>query len=63
MKKDTTKMFILRKYVRAKSASDAIRKDKLTPVDDCWVDEDWKKQQTVLESAIGFTVNTEDDER
>lgn len=63
MKKDNTKMFILRKYVRAKSASDAIRKDKLTPVDDCWVDEDWKKQQTALESAIGFTVNPEDDER
>ena len=56
MKKDTSKMFILRKYVRAKSASDAIRKDKQTPVDDVWVDDDWKKQQNALESAIGFTV-------
>jgi hypothetical protein len=60
MKKDNTKMFILRKYVRAKSASDAIRKDKQTPVDDVWVDDDWKKQQNALENAIGFTVTEED---
>lgn len=47
------KLFIVRKYILAKSASDAIKKDKTTPVDDVWVDEDFKKSRPGA-SAIGF---------
>lgn len=47
------KLFIVRKYILAKSASDAIKKDKTTPVDDVWVDEDFKKSSPGA-SAIGF---------
>ena len=51
--KEGDKLFVVRKYILAKSASDAIRKDKTTPVDDVWVDEDFKKINPGA-SAIGF---------
>ena len=54
------KLFVIKKYVLAKSASDAIKKDKHTKVDDCWVDDEWKKgQANQLASAIGFIVHTD----
>jgi hypothetical protein len=37
------KLFVVRKYIMASSAIQAIRKDKTSPVDDVWVDEDFKK--------------------
>ena len=37
------KLFIIRKYIMAKNANDAIKKDKTSPVDDVWVDDEWKK--------------------
>ena len=43
MKKKELKQFILRKYIMAESCTDAINKDKKTPVHDCWVDENWKE--------------------
>lgn len=54
MKKPTEqpKMYIVRKYIMATSASQAIRKDKTTPVHDAWVDKEWKTDH--LASAIGF---------
>lgn len=42
----------------ATSASQAIKKDKTTPVDDCWVDDSWKDKN--LAGAIGFTVYHEE---
>ena len=45
-------MYVLRKYVKATSASHAIRLDKTTPVRDCFIDEHWKEQH--LAEAIGF---------
>ena len=51
--KSGDKLFVIRKYILAKSASDAIRKDKTTPVDDVWVDEDFKKINPGA-SSIGF---------
>lgn len=55
MKKQKPKMYIIKKYIKARSAIEAIRKDKTHPVDDCWVDEDWQKgQKSELASAIGF---------
>jgi len=47
------KLFIVRKYIMAKSASQVIRKDKTTPVSDVWLDEDFKKSNPGA-SAIGF---------
>jgi len=60
--KEKDKLFIVRKYIMAKSAKDAIRKDKLKPVDDVWVDEKWKdKQLDQLPSAIGFDVEVDNE--
>lgn len=51
------KLFIIKKYVRAKSASEAIRKEKKIAVDDVWVDEDWRKSATdKLADQMGFTI-------
>lgn len=59
--KEKPKMFVVRKYIKATSAAQAIRKDKTTPVHDVWVDDDWKKQS--LTDAIGFhTIEPEVDE-
>lgn len=49
--KKNEKVFVVRKYVNASSASDAIKKEKKVPVSDVWMDEDFKKS---LPSAIGF---------
>ena len=55
------KLFIVRKYIMATSAKQAIIKDKLTPVDDVWIDDEWKKnnptEQNNLQSAIGFKLS------
>jgi hypothetical protein len=62
MKKDNRKLFIVKKYIMATSASDAIRKEKTTRPDDVWVDEDWKKgQMNQLASAIGFEIRDDED--
>lgn len=56
--KPKEKMFIVRKYIPAKSAAEAIRKDRITPVHDVWIDDEWKKGESrELASAIGFCVN------
>lgn len=55
MKKIPEKRFIVRKYIIAKSASEAIKKERKVTPDDVWVDEDWKKENpNSLVSAIGF---------
>lgn len=59
MKRQPNKLFIVRKYILASSAKEAIKKDKTTPVDDVWVDEDFKKQ---LSSAVGFAHYPQDEE-
>ena len=51
--KNTDKRFIVRKYIMAQSAADAIKKEKIAPVLDVWVDDDWKKTEAGA-SAIGF---------
>lgn len=56
------KRFIVRKYIMAKSAQEALRKEKVTRPDDVWVDEDWKKENpNQLQSAFGFVIPTESD--
>jgi len=51
------KLFIVRKYIKARSAAEAIRKDHTTPPDDVYLDDDWRKSQTdKLADAMGFGV-------
>lgn len=45
-------MYIVRKYIKAYSALEAIKKDKDHPVDDVWVEERWQDKH--LADAIGF---------
>lgn len=53
--KDTKRgLYVIRKYIMADSAMDAIRLDKKKSVDDVWLDDESKKQ---LPSAIGFTID------
>jgi hypothetical protein len=55
MKQKPKKMFIIRKYIIAENATQAIRLDKKTKVDDVFIDNDWKEgKNRQLESAIGF---------
>jgi len=49
--KKQLKLYITRKYIFATSVKDALKKDKTQHVDDCWLDEDYKKQ---LVPAMGF---------
>jgi hypothetical protein len=49
------KLYVIKKYVKAPSAAMAIRREKALPVDDCWVDDDWRKNdKDNLADAIGF---------
>lgn len=58
--KEKPKLYVVRKYIKATSAAQAIRKDKATPVHDVWCDEGWKEKH--LADAIGFHEVTEDTE-
>lgn len=49
------KQYIVRKYVMATSAKDAIERSKRAPVDDVWIDDNWvKNQQLERTAAMGF---------
>lgn len=58
MTKKGQKLFIVRKYIMASSAQDALRKEAKTKPDDVYVDSDWQKGQADrLADAIGFHTN------
>lgn len=46
--------FIVRKYIMAKDAKQAIKLDKTTPVQDVWIDDEWKKLNDDITRNIGF---------
>jgi hypothetical protein len=48
------KLYVIRKYIKANSAQDAIKKEKKFRVDDVWLDEDYKNAH--LTDAIGFSI-------
>lgn len=52
--KEKPKLYVVRKYIKATNAAQAIRKDKQTPVHDVWVEEGYKDKN--LADAIGFQV-------
>lgn len=64
MKKSTHKLFVVRKYVRARDVAEAVRLEKKQKPDDVWIDDEWKKgRANELASAIGFNVeDPRDDE-
>ena len=56
-KKTKQKLFVIKKYIMADNAFQALKKEKKHAPDDCWVDEGWRsKQESIndLQSAIGF---------
>jgi hypothetical protein len=61
--KDGFKLYVLRTYVKARDASDAIRKAKKTTFHDVYVSEEWKeKKHHQLSEAIGFDVQAPEEE-
>lgn len=51
----TLKMFIVKKYIMAHSAHEALKKERKVRPDDVWVDEDFRKENKFeLQSSIGF---------
>lgn len=56
-------MYVVRKYVKAPSVQSALKKEKTTPVHDCFVSEEWSNRSNQhLAEAIGFHHIEEDDE-
>lgn len=58
-KPSSSKLYIVRKYVMAKSVAEAIKKSHKEPVHEVYVDDEWAKgNKERLESAIGYQVDT-----
>lgn len=47
-------LYVIRKFIMAKDAKDAIKKEKEQPVNDVWMDEDWKRDKINQEPELGF---------
>lgn len=61
MIKQKQKLFVIKKYIMAKNAMEAIKFDKNILPDDVWIDEDWKKGNSKrLESSMGFVYHEEE---
>ena len=52
--KNTKKLFVVRKYVWAETALQALHREKKQQCDDVWIDDEWKKNQQSPKDAIGF---------
>ena len=53
--KKEVKRYIIRKYVMASNAKDAIKKEKLQLPDDIWIDDTWKQMQDdITKAKIGY---------
>jgi len=48
------KQYVIRKYILARSAAEALRIEYKFKADDCWLDDDWKKNQKEVVGEIGF---------
>ena len=49
------KQYIVRKYVMAKTASDAIRNERHYKADEVWIDEEWLKNNVESNTKkVGF---------
>ena len=57
IKKQPKLLFVVRQYIMAKSAIDAIRISKKSNAHEVWVDEDFRKNQQYPKDAIGFSID------
>lgn len=48
------KLFVVQKYIYAVSAEKALKLERKSPVDEIFIDSDWKKTNIDKDSAIGF---------
>lgn len=55
MAEATRKLFVVRKYVMARSAAEALRLEKNQASDDVWLDDDWKKSN-LQEASKAFGI-------
>ena len=56
-KVDNRKLFVVRKYVWADTAQDALKIEKKQEAHECWIDDDWKKNKQEPKDCIGFVVD------
>jgi hypothetical protein len=57
------KLFVVRKYIFARSAAEALRLERSLKPDDVWLDDDWKRLSAQdKSSAIGFMASSYSDE-
>lgn len=62
MAKAVLKRYVVRKYIMAKSANDALKIERRARPDDVYIDDDWKKTSGgEMSSAIGFQVENYED--
>lgn len=56
MNKQPKKIYIVRKYILAKDAKEALRLDKVTPVDDVWAEDATHKEylDNQIKNVLGF---------
>lgn len=57
-KPDNRKLFVIRKFVWADTAREALKMEVKVPAHECWIDDDWKKNKQEPKDCIGFTVDT-----
>jgi len=56
------KMYVVRKYVMAKTVQEAIKKERKTKIHEVFVDDEWRKsQKDNLAAAIGYQFQGEPD--
>ena len=57
MSKPKLKLFVVRKYIMAESAHDALKRERKHRPDEVFIEDGWQKANpTQLESVIGFHV-------
>lgn len=62
MKPPKKDRYIIRKFIMARSVKEAIKLDAKTPVMECWLDEDWRKEHQMLASCVGFDDSFDEEE-
>lgn len=59
--KPKDKLFVVRKFIMASCAKDALKKEKTRLPDDCYIHQQWETVNLAeLESVIGFSINEDE---
>lgn len=59
-KRRKPKQYVVRKYVMALSARDALKREKNVDTDDVWLDQEWVKAQPDAVGTMGFVKKDEE---